>query len=495
MSTCVPLEVEVTPPTSVAPCAPTSGPVRLAHEGSTDHQVRSPGLVGVRRTFERALELLRRARKPLVFGCVLTLGGCWSAPRVDVEGVVRDGRTGAPIAGARVSSDSGEATETGADGRFTLPVEEGAAHLTAEAEGLETTTERVAVSASGTPDVVFALGSAPTPPLDASQHEGIACGPGECLEGPRSAQWALSAMSRVGRDRQTQRAECSGCHTEQGFVSRSNPDDVAASASPPADALTCATCHQRPEGGALRVRDTAEPMAGARADEMGAGALCANCHRARQVSREADRAPHASQANLLLGVGASGANGSRESGHANIAGTCVRCHMSPANGALLGSAGGHTFNVRAIGEAGLSTAACSPCHGDVAPAEIGLRDWDGDGVPAPIGPEFDAAIEDASARLRARVRDAHVRGSCGRLAAEVVAHDGRLHLVADDGRLLGDSDGDGVLGARETGTTVNALPSELAGAAWDLAFLRADGSRGVHNPDYTFAILAALRSD
>ena len=68
---------------------------------------------------EVATALVRKL-KPIALGCVIALGGCGPGEVVDVEGVVRDGRTGAPIAGAYVSTRNGTGAETNDDGRFTV---------------------------------------------------------------------------------------------------------------------------------------------------------------------------------------------------------------------------------------------------------------------------------------------------------------------------------------------------------------------------------------
>ena len=98
-------------------------------------------------TLARCLSGIADKVEPIAMSCVLAIGGCGPGPMVDVGGVVRDGRTGAPIAGAVVSTQSGTSAETDEDGRFTVPVEEGQGRrLTAEAPGRCPTSETVDVS-------------------------------------------------------------------------------------------------------------------------------------------------------------------------------------------------------------------------------------------------------------------------------------------------------------------------------------------------------------
>lgn len=321
---------------------------------------------------------------------------------------------------------------------------------------------------------------------------------------PHVDEWRLSPMSDFTRDLAPNdpalRADCARCHSAQGFVewrrrdARVTPDPVTVAP------ITCPTCHDshdatRPRG--LRLFDTSDPLASGHAVErMGAGALCATCHRAGSIDG-ADPAPHAPQTNLLLGVGARVAGDGEAGGHRNIANTCTRCHMTRPNAddPLYATVGGHTFSVRArTGEPALSPAACAPCHGEVEPSRIGAGDWDGDGVEGPVAEEHDRALLEASEAFSERVTALGIEGGCpsARAAADVSELDGRLRLVDRNGALLGDCDGDGAFGEVESPVGIDALPRPLRDAAWDLALLRADGSRGLHNPSYTFEVLGAL---
>lgn len=315
-------------------------------------------------------------------------------------------------------------------------------------------------------------------------------------------EWRLAGMSGFVRelreDDPALRSECAQCHSAQGFVAwqrgqahEPDRDTVAA--------ITCAACHDphdasRPH--ALRVFDDVDAIGGAPAEHLGSGALCASCHRGG-VARADDpaRAAHAPQADVMIGRGARLVPATDEGAHRFIANTCVRCHMSEpaADDPLRGRAGGHTFSIRArVGEPAISSAACSPCHGDGAPEAIGARDWDGDGTSGPIAAEHQRALATASDLLRARIARASITDSCAHVAADVMEHDARLHLVDAAGALLGDCDGSGRIEDGETAITASALPRRLADAAHDLALLRADGSSGVHNPEYAFRVLSAL---
>ncbi len=348
-------------------------------------------------------------------------------------------------------------------------------------------------------------------------HDVDAAGPLAAHAAPQVDEWRLSPMSDFARgltaDAPALRVECARCHSAQGFVAwrrrgtHEAPD--AATAAP----LTCATCHDphradTPRG--LRVYDETDALSGgAQVDRMGRGALCATCHRAGDVwDGAADAAPHAPQTNLLLGVGARLVD-EAPGGHRAIADTCTRCHMTrPADDdPLAGRVGGHTFSTRAPGELNLdalnpdalspdalSPAACAPCHGDVPPDAIGAGDWDGDGRTGPIADEHDRALRRATAAFRSAVEELAITDACAAqgLAADVAERDARLVLVDADGRLLGDCDSDGAIGGDEVAVTIGRLPTALQARAYDLALVRADGSRGVHNPRFTFDVLDAL---
>lgn len=322
---------------------------------------------------------------------------------------------------------------------------------------------------------------------------------------PHVDEWRLSPMSLFTRDLGERdpaiRAECTQCHSAQGFVSWRRTGAVSGVEVGTVAPITCATCHDphdttNPRG--LRVYDTSDPIVGAPAEDLGAGALCASCHRpAVAWAGDPSAAPHAAQAGLLVGRGARTAPEAPDGAHRRIADTCARCHMTRPDPAdpTYGNVGGHTFGVRARrGEPELSEAACRPCHGEVEPEAIGERDWDGDGEAGPIAREHDAALTAATASLRAAILRAAIRDACApaRTAADVIDLDARLHLVDDAGALLGDCDSDGVLSDNERAVTLTALPAPLRDVAFDVALLRADGSHGVHHPSYAFSILASV---
>src|SRR5262249_4003789 len=142
----------------------------------------------------------------------------------------------------------------------------------------------------------------------------------------------------------------------------------------------------------------------------------------------------------------------------------------------------------------VSRSSCAPCHGESAPRDLGVRDWDGDGRAEPLIVEYRRALFRVRERMRASIAAEAIPDRCGptRTAAACVDSDARLMLVDAAGHLLGDCDTDGRIGVGESPISVGALPRTLADAAHDLAMLERDGSSGVHNPEYAFRILAGL---
>lgn len=333
------------------------------------------------------------------------------------------------------------------------------------------------------------------PPADAGTHDAgdpwlapcASCHDGPAHDSHAASEWSRSAMSQSPGEHAS-RSECARCHGGASFVARQERDEVSARIGS-TSAIECATCHDPHEATSprgLRVFDRADEVAGAPAEHLGSGAVCASCHGDGGVGPR-DAAAHAPQASVLLGRGARGVPPMEDGAHRFVADTCVRCHMARPGES---DVGGHTFSTRGVN--GVARAACAPCHGsDVAPDAIGARDWDGDGRAGSVASEHERAIERASASLRAQIAALSVHDACGHVAADVAEREARLLLVDARGVTLGDCDEDGAIASSEASVTASALPARLADAAFDLSMLRRDGSAGAHNPQYAFRVIAA----
>src|SRR5690606_34642281 len=82
---------------------------------------------------EIARPWIRDTARTVALGAMLALGGC-DEPHVEIDGVVLDARTGAPIAGAHITTGDGRTFTTGADGRFSVAAGRGE-RVEAHAEG------------------------------------------------------------------------------------------------------------------------------------------------------------------------------------------------------------------------------------------------------------------------------------------------------------------------------------------------------------------------
>jgi hypothetical protein len=468
---------------------------------------------------------------PALIGTIALLAGCGSSSRTGVTGVVRDARTGRAIAGARVVASDGAATRTDADGRFLLSVSPGAAqrirvsapgrcaaHTGIDVRAEDATTIEIELaprenaSAAGAmglgsaacgrgsaacgPDAVLrwiadldvdvatsALATAPLPG-GATQPASTAPTPAGGAWTPVE-QWALGTMQLAARGAQAEPG-CATCHDAAAFAAAHGAVETVQT--------PCGACHDpfsaRRYG--LRIYEDCGPVAGAEASGLGSGAICVACHASRQ-----NALAHAPQADVLLGRGARLARASGPSAHGAVADTCVACHAAPWRDADPETITlGHTFAVRDA-EGAIAPGACSACHGDVAPTAIGAGDWDGDGIAGAVAREHERAVQRARRTIERRIRAAAVRDA--RCATRVVAtgfveRAGLLLLTDEDGAILGDCDRDGVIEDGERAVTIDVLPPVVRDAAWDLAMIERDGSRGVHHPEFAFAVLSAISS-
>jgi hypothetical protein len=181
-------------------------------------------------------------------------------------------------------------------------------------------------------------------------------------------------------------ANCSRCHTSQGFRNFLADGEMAAVTNPAM--INCRTCHKIHETNTeadweLRTMEAVALVVGGASYDYGNSNLCANCHQARSVTpypvpggdditiTNARYGPHyGPQANMLAGSGPFEVPGSmpyQNSKHTDmIPDGCITCHMSPAVGL---SAGGHQMNLSYTTSAGATAynySGCTTCHTDAA---------------------------------------------------------------------------------------------------------------------------------
>jgi hypothetical protein len=244
-------------------------------------------------------------------------------------------------------------------------------------------------------------------------------------------------------------ASCAGCHSGGAFSERIaaglHPGEVEAG-DPNPTRQDCRTCHQihtsyTGDDFALETTDAVALFAieGATFDG-GEGNLCVNCHQPRRDFPAAENGiitgisehwgpHHGPQSAMMLGVGGAGVEGGSPSDHYNaVEGTCVGCHM--------GEESSHTFEPE--------VARCVECHGD---------DVD----------SFD--IEGVQTQVQAMLDE----------LGELLVAEGVLSENSPEGH-----------------PTVTEAPENVAIALYNWIYVaHEDKSLGIHNPEYTMAMLQA----
>jgi len=243
-------------------------------------------------------------------------------------------------------------------------------------------------------------------------------------------------------------ASCAGCHSGGGFsamvAAGLNPGTVE-EGDPHPTRQDCRTCHQ------IHTTYTGDDFALATTDPValyalegatydgGSGNLCANCHQPRRGFPEAEDGMitgitshwgphHGPQSGMLLGVAGAGVEGSPSPHYRMVENTCVACHM--------GANGSHTFEP--------DVAACQECHGE----EVDSFDIEG------LQTEVQAMLDELG---------------------ELLVAEGVLSETGPDGH-----------------PTVEEAPENVAIALFNWIYVaHEDKSLGVHNPDYTMALLQA----
>jgi hypothetical protein len=360
---------------------------------------------------------------------------------------------------------------------------------------------------------------------------------GEPLRHGRYQQWQLSghANYELAIDEGTS-GSCSRCHTANGFLTwlpillddDPNTDPLAnITVSWTIDQVhpqTCPTCHDPhnpgsttgdPANTTVRISgDTPPLIAGFTATGVGKGAICMTCHNTRRGLRndavfptltgsDISRAPHpGAQTDVVMGqnaflvpVGTRGWH-SNKTAFSVVADTCVTCHMEktppPPDLSYNLSGTNHTFFARKT--------ICTECHNNKTAEQ----------VQGPVT----ASLETLKADLEVAIVDA--------MALEIAQGNtidlNKLGTVTDVSQItsLEFTEGSGqqailvtlsggapigpvslstVLVRDGTLTSLGRLYERsdpaLPKAGWNYLLLEADGSLGVHNPEFSLQILDA----
>jgi predicted CXXCH cytochrome family protein len=298
-----------------------------------------------------------------------------------------------------------------------------------------------------------------------SSYSADVCGQchGKKFTHSKNYEWSSTSHAKSkgepGEEEHMNSASCAQCHTAQGFVTENLGHNVSGAPYADVQSVTCTACH--------------DPHSDANFAQLRVASLddaCDGCHKNRISSRGLHHSP---QGPMIAGVNGTpftlGTSGVgtwgglqfpgyqyRNSSHSSISGTCVECHMATIAGAdtLLinapfaqyrGKLGGHTFKVAydngtpddATDDI-LNPVGCKECHGNVSL-------------------EF---VEQSQGKIKAMLEE--------------------LRL------LLPKSSSDSTLPATHT---TSSLTTVQKAASYNWYFVSYDGSYGVHNYEYSAALL------
>lgn len=262
------------------------------------------------------------------------------------------------------------------------------------------------------------------------------------------------------------RAGCSACHSGGGFsasVAKGqdpvHPDpNNPILADPNPSHIDCRTCHQIHETytGSDFALETTAPVSliqSGKTFDGGKGNLCARCHQARTAAPVPSNGTikvtsvhwgphHGPQSQMLLGTGGSGpaGEGSPAPHYSAVENTCAKCHMGDPGtqgkfGVNLEPTGNHSFNP--------NVATCKGCH-------TGATNFDINGKQTAVQAKLDTleGLLVAAGALECTGEDCHPK--------------------------------------------VGTYPENVGSALWNwILIAKEDKSKGVHNANYTNALLDA----
>ncbi|MGO9480910.1 MAG: T9SS type A sorting domain-containing protein [Candidatus Kryptoniota bacterium] len=268
------------------------------------------------------------------------------------------------------------------------------------------------------------------------------------------------------------KSTCARCHNGAGFVDYASGNALQSTYG--AIPLTCAGCHDPHDASKpyqLRkvTADTLEN--GFTVSGGGVGQLCMNCHRSRTPVNTGVAAGYSShfgphegpQTDMFWGQDGYQFGNNAITGlttHTQLTDACVTCHMvsDTLDKKATNLLGGHTWKMSGPDSTGTqvdNTTACRSCHGPIT---------NFDQIPAPA--DY-AGIANG--------------GPTPGVQTEVTA------LLAKVASILPDS----LVNGNISSSGAAKLTQDQLGAYWDYLLVSKDGSLGVHNAKYTFALLEA----
>jgi hypothetical protein len=313
----------------------------------------------------------------------------------------------------------------------------------------------------------------------------------------RTTEWSNSRhaiATRTGSG--PNRYNCVRCHTAGGF--KGFMDNVGNTngytTNTVYEAITCSTCHDPHDATnphQLRAALNYDFADGNSFTNVGAGALCMQCHHSRNGSAvenvknfsqgkptwlggSAFGVHDSSQGDMVEGVNAITYGKFIPSGsHSKSVGdVCVGCHMQPVavTDPAFGKAGGHTFSMTyPVVSGGVTNIVdkvdvCIKCHGEIEEFNMVRKDYNGDGVIEGIQTEVQNLLNKVTTMLPSSAYRA-------------------------DGNYFAD-------GLVKTSVSAKTnWPVKFLNAAYNWQFVNADGSKGIHNAPYAVGLLKASIAD
>jgi len=302
--------------------------------------------------------------------------------------------------------------------------------------------------------LVFAMMSSGTSAIAQEQAPCAACHNDTTLIEGKATAWAGSGHGTGEAYLRGTSKSCAGCHSGGGFsamiASGLEPNSSAMVGDATPTRQDCRACHQVHETytGVDWALETTAPVSlyilpGTTFDG-GEGNLCAKCHQPRAKAPAV--APggtvtgisshwgphHGPQSSMMLGTDGAGQEGTPSAHYTAVQDTCVTCHM--------GSNDNHSYTP--------DVNTCKSCH-------TTATNFDINGVQT--------TVQTKSDQLKALLIGAGV-----------------LSCTVDEE------------GVEECAPTVTSAPDNVAYAIWNWTYIvKEDGSKGVHNSDYTIALLDA----
>lgn len=326
-------------------------------------------------------------------------------------------------------------------------------------------------------------------------------------------------------------AHCGRCHTAQGFAAYVDQvsaygftgatnylgfgtltDDQLAGIGLTVSQVqpqTCQACHDphqkdsNPSSSGdsqLRVYGNTELAAGFTVDNVGAGALCMQCHNTRNGLHNdsvpltySSMFPHTpSQADILMGqnsyfTGITGTTTVYVSKHANVADTCVTCHMQLNPNNPWSASFSHEFDIPNADQGQL----CANCHGSTEVTGYGLQTE----VQGLLSTIHAAILTDAAAVINSSASTVYagtqaltlpvtVTGISGYGTANVALTDATSTTVSIAINKITTTTGY-VFPIDGTNITSTVVIKSL----WNYGLVDTEGSYGIHNPTYELTIL------